>query len=233
MRMKDGSYVKDARLGRIYQYDPANRKYKIRGLIRASRPRSYTWRCHLVLDQGKDGSCVGCGVTAELAARPAEVPNLNYKFARERIYWEAQKLDEWPGGSWPGAKPFYEGTSVLAGVKVAKRLGFCGGYYWALNFDDLVMGVSWHGPAIIGINWYTGMFQPNSDGFIKISGLLAGGHCCLLTSVNLRKEYFVLHNSWGESWGDGGKAKIDFATMRRLLREDGEAVFLTRRKSKP
>lgn len=231
-KLRDGSKVKDKRLARIYQYDPRNKKFLIKRLIKATEPRSYTWRCNLMLDQGNDGSCVGCGITAELAARPAEVQKLNYRFAKEKIYWEAQRNDEWSGGSYPGAKPFYEGTSVLAGVKVAHSLGYFKGYYWADTFKALQMGMAYHGPAVIGINWYEGMFNMQEDGFIYPTGSIAGGHCCLLTQINMKEEYFTLHNSWGDGWADMGAAKISFKTMRRLLAEEGEAVFFVNRKSK-
>lgn len=52
------------------------------------------------------------------------------------------------------------------------------------------------------------------------------------SQINMKEEYFTLHNSWGDGWADMGAAKISFKTMRRLLAEEGEAVFFVNRKSK-
>jgi hypothetical protein len=149
------------------------------------------------------------------------------------IYHEAQKIDPWPGGDYPGAFPQYEGSSVLAGVQVAQRLGWCSGYNWAFGLNDLILGVGYRGPAILGINWYEGMSTPDSAGFIHVTGKKLGGHCIVDNSVNVKKERFTLHNSWGAGWGINGECYISFADMDRLLREDGEAVFLTGRRKEP
>ena len=76
---------------------------------------------------------MGFGIPHELAARPSEVKGLANKFAREDLYWKAQKIDKLKGGSYPGASPRYEGTSVLAGVKIARDKGFFDSSYWGFS----------------------------------------------------------------------------------------------------
>jgi hypothetical protein len=170
-------------------------------------------------------NCVGFSMAHELAARPAEVQGLDAKFAREQVYWEAQKIDEWAGGAYPGASPFYEGTSVLAGVKVLKKLGYIDEYRWAFGLDDLVMAVGYAGPAVLGIPWYEGMFDMWSCGNVHVHGQVAGGHAILCKGVDVKEQTFTLHNSWGPVWGRGGDAKIAWSDMDRLLHEQGEAVI--------
>ena len=226
IKLRDGSKVADERLTRLVHFDERSRNYPVRKLLAKDQkqPRKRTWRCLQVLDQGVEGACVGAACTHELIARPKEVKGLNMKFARERVYWEAQKLDPWEGGAYPGAKPKYEGTSVLAGVKVLQQMGYVKEYRWAFGIDDLILAVSHIGPVVLGVVWYEGMFEPHSCGYLHITGKLSGGHAILCNGINPKEEYFTLHNSWGPKWGNTGEAKISFEEMRRLLKEDGEAV---------
>jgi hypothetical protein len=138
-------------------------------------------------------------------------------------------IDPWPGGSYPGASPFYEGTSVLAGVKIAHAQGWFDEYRWAFSLDELIMGVGHNGPAVLGVAWYEGMYFPDADGFVHIKGNRVGGHCILCNAVNVKHKYFTLTNSWGAGWGMVGTCFISFDDMERLLAERGEAVFFIHR----
>jgi hypothetical protein len=99
-----------------------------------------------VLDQGQEGACVGFGTTNELLWNPVPVPNLTAKFAREKIYWVAQRDDPWPGGAYPNASPRYEGTSVLYGIKAAADLGYYTEYRWATAEKEMALGVGTSAP---------------------------------------------------------------------------------------
>jgi hypothetical protein len=123
MILKDQSETRDPRLTRCEQFDIRSRRFPIRAEFPSQKQRSYTWRCTTLLNQGTEGSCVGHGVSHELIARPSEVKGLTHKTATD-LYHEAQMVDPWPGGSYPGASPFYEGTSVLDGVKIASAQGW-------------------------------------------------------------------------------------------------------------
>lgn len=220
-RMRDGSTVEDTRLGRLVQFDERSRGFPVAATVTGKKPRSYTWRCSTFLDQGREGACVGFTMAHELAARPVPVAGVTAAQA-QAIYREAQKIDPWPGEN-------YEGTSTLAGIKILQRQGHITEYRWAFSLEELVLAVGYRGPCAIGVNWYQGMFSPDQLGFLRPVGRLAGGHCTLVYSVNVREEFVRIHNSWGQDWGDGGTAKIRFADLARLLGEDGEAVFPTAR----
>lgn len=228
INLRNSQYTMDIRLDRIKQFDERSRRYAIGDLIGVKPLRSYTWRCLTVLDQGAEGSCVGHGCAHELIARPSEVP-VDHKYAREKIYWAAQKIDEWPGGAYPGARPVYEGTSVLAGLKVLRSLGWCDAYRWSFSLEELALGVGYNGPAIIGIDWYDGMMEVDKKGFIHPTGSLSGGHCILCNAVNVKAKRFTLHNSWGPAWGIGGECYISFQDMDFLIHQQGESAFLTGR----
>ncbi len=221
--LSNGTSTNDTRLTRLQQFDERSRSYPITATLPPSaKPRSYTWACQPHIDQMTDGSCVGHGWAHELAAKPSVVKGLDHKFATS-IYHEAQKIDEWPGGTYPGAYPQYEGTSVLAGAKVVKTLGYIKEYRWAFGLEDLIIAVGNKGPAVLGLDWYSDMFNVDENGFIAATGELSGGHCILCKGVNIKGEYFVLHNSWGPNWGVGGDAKISFDEMHYLLQSGGEA----------
>lgn len=227
--------AEDPRLDRLPQFDPASRRFRAVADIEDRKRRSYTWGIRPRLDQGQEGACVGFGIGQELLARPAVADPMivTARYAREIIYWGAQQADEWDGGSYPGAEPQYEGTSVLAGLKTAVRLGWFDEYRWAFGLDDLILAVGYKGPAVIGTNWYTGMFSTDVDGYLRVTGDLAGGHCILVNGVSVRLRRFMLTNSWGTDWGFGGQCYISWEDMDRLLHEQGEAAIPAKRHRVP
>lgn len=236
MPLKGGRFTLDPRLDRVMQVDLGTLNYPVSEILppAAQTPRSYTWDIDYTLDQANEGRCVEFGICAELLARPVLVPYADVVdiLANRKIYWQAQREDEWEGGSYPGAAPVYEGTSVNAGMKVAKDLGFYSEYRWAFTLQDFVAAVGYHGPGVIGVDFYNDMFTPDADGFMHVSGSVVGGHCMLVRAVHvvkldrhyavtwknvdLAKSYVLIHNSWGLTWGDAGDAKIALVDLMKL-----------------
>jgi hypothetical protein len=223
--LRDGSHVTDPRLARLQQFDERSKEHPVRALVKVRTPRSYTWPCYHYLDQGPEGTCVGLSVAHQIMAKPMGIKNITAKFATENIYWEAQRNDPWEGGSYPGASPESEGTSVLEGIKIVHKLGLIKEYRWALGLEDLVLALGHVGPAVLGVNWYDGMFDTHACGYLHVTGKVAGGHAIMCKGVNVAGRYFVLHNSWGRTWGTRGDGRISWLEMDRLLHEDGEACI--------
>lgn len=207
-------------MGREVQFDERSRQFPVRSLLPpAPTPlRSYSWSPHLNLDQGREGACVGFGVAHELAARPQRVTGVTNETGM-RLYRLAQDLD---GEDWP------EGTSVLAGMKAAQSLGLYSLYFWAFSEPELARAVGYRGPAVIGVNWREGMWEPDGSGFLHASGPVVGGHCVLVYGINLRLGAYRIWNSWGPDWGQGGTALISRADMAVLLQDSGEAAIPVR-----
>lgn len=260
--LKNNVVVDDARLDRLYEEDWNSLNYLVRNVrktptalpVAEHKPRSYSYRCPVWLDQGVEGACVSTGCGHELAASPAVVRGVTFPWCRENIYHPAQHEDPWVGCALGPRCPIepspeaYEGTSVLAGVKQLQRLGFVSEYTWALDLKEAVLGLGHHGPAIIGVNWYTGMFDTDSNGFIHPAGRIEGGHCLLVVGVkiaykkatwsgwlrrqwedvDLDKSYITLHNSWGKGWGVEGRAKMTLRDLGKLIEEQGEVCFVER-----
>jgi hypothetical protein len=133
-------------------------------------------------------------------------------------------VDEWPGTD-------YEGTSVRAGAKVLQDWGYIDQYVWAWDINDLIEGVLYLGPVVLGTNWYSGMFEPDpKTHIVKPSGGIAGGHAYEIYVVNKNTGLARIKNSWGIDWGDRGTALISFEDVERLLSEDGEACIAFEKK---
>lgn len=217
------SEVYEYGLGRLEEFDERSRLFSVGPLVEQRLPRSYTWKTHTDLNQGREGACVGFSWAQELAARPSVIQNVT-DLTGTTIYKNAQKLDEWPGEN-------YSGTSVLAGVKAIQQLypGAIGEYRWAFNMDDLILALGYQGPAVIGVPWYSGMYNTDANGFVHVKGNKVGGHAILVHGVNVFKKFFKLHNSWGSAWGICGGCRLSFDDMARLLSEKGEVCIPTKR----
>lgn len=222
------STATDTRLGRLKAFDGRSRDFPIRKLIPSTTLKNRNWKCSVVLDQGNWGSCVGNGWSHELIATP-KVNIVDEKFAREKIYFEAQKIDAYPGGEYPGGDGS-GGTSVLAGAKVVQKLGYMKEYRWAFGLQDVLLALSHYGPVVVGVDWTNNMFDPDANGFIHPTGGVAGGHCFLLTGIDVKQKYVTMHNSWGSSWGKNGEAKISFDDLQTMLNNEGEACVAVGRK---
>ena len=135
-----------------------------------------------------------------------------------KIYNEAQKIDEWPGEN-------YAGTSVRAGAKYLKNINAIKSYYWAYDLNTLINSVFTLGPVVVGTYWYSGMFTPDRNFLIKISGGIVGGHAYVINGVDKDKKLFRIKNSWGRTWGDKGHAYISFNDMSRLMSMNGEVCL--------
>jgi len=259
IELKGGFTTKDPRLDRLPQFDEKSRAYPIRTFpiegveIGNKFPRSFTWSNGYWLDQGREGRCVEYSICHDLLARPKPVPPrlVQQILDSKLIYWPAQREDEWEGGSYPGATPRYEGTSVLAGMKVAAKLGLYKEYRWAFTLEDALLGLGYGGPLMLGINWHRQMGTPNAEGWIKAEGPVDGGHAIMANAVrlfwkegvtiaqrrssgwlahlDLDLSYITLWNSWGSDWGNKGTAKLSVRHFDALRKAQGEVCIATQR----
>lgn len=229
--LRDGSTTGDIRLDRIKQFDERSRNFPVAAVVPEEITRGRTWGAYARLDQGREGACVGFGVTHELAAYPAAVPNLTNDFALS-VYHEAQKIDPWPGED-------YSGTSVLAGVKVAHQRGYFDSYRWCFSIEDMLRALSHEGPIVVGTDWYDGMYQPAPSGLVSPSGSVVGGHCWLIRGFQLKPTFasepvFRARNSWGADWGVNADFFITLSDYEKYLMPGGEqVVFVGRHKTLP
>jgi len=225
--LKDGSTTRDPRLARIEQFDERSKNYRITAQA-GPEIRTRAWPCSRHLDQGSEGACVGFGISHGLIAQPV-TRKLDASSAIN-LYYEAQKIDSIPGGSYPGAVPHADGTSVLAGMKAARAAGYVESYYWGFSLTDLLTGLSNHGPAVLGLRWFEGMRQPDENGYIHPTGRQVGGHCILCKALDVGRERVTLHNSWGPAWGVAGDCYLSFDELASLVGFRSDTCFFSQPK---
>jgi len=204
--------------GRIYKPDERDKQYPIMHLIpKTAKPRSYTWKCYVTLNQGELPVCTGCAVAHEAAARPAVIKDITITTAFE-MYDMAQELDDIPGND-------YEGSTIRGAAKAGVKRGWFKEYRWADSIEDLALAVGYKGPAILGINWKADMAEPDKNYIIHASGPTQGGHAILCNGYNAKTKLFRLHNSWGSKWGINGDCFISYDDLAMLLKHEAEACI--------
>ena len=167
-----------------------------------------------VLDQNGFPRCVGYAWHGWLRCTPLRTllgPSA------DTIYQEAQKVDEWEGEG-------YDGTSVRAGAKYLQAQGRVGEYLWAEEDQTVRRWLATKGPVVLGTDWYTGMFSPGSDGVVRLTGQVEGGHAYLCIGYSDTRQAFRCINSWGSGWGQKGRFWLTYAALALLLQGgNGEA----------
>lgn len=174
------------------------------------------WPCPANLDQGAEGACAAFGSAHTLISHFLNEPRLNNEFAFA-LYKAAQKIDHWPGEN-------YSGTTINAVMKQLVSDGWIEKYLWYMTLHDLKVGIGHDGPAAVGLNWYSGMYEPDKDGYIWPEGEKIGGHC--LQIAGYTQKGFLLHNSWGKDWGplDGWCYLRDDAMIELFSKQNGECA---------
>src|SRR3954470_10383425 len=156
IELRDGSTTTDSRLGRLKSFDERSRGFGIAGHPQfAAAPKTTIWTPPPVLDQGPDGTCVGHGFEGEAGASPVEVRPCTHDDA---LVWfdAAAAIDEWPN-----TQSRADGTSVLAGAKIGVKRGFITEYRWCFSKADVYAALQ-EGPVVVGTDWLTRMFSPES-----------------------------------------------------------------------
>lgn len=189
-------------------------------------PPSFQWSCDLWLKQGFEGACVGFAWAHEMAANPVCTAGIDASFAREKIYFEAQRIDRFRGGAYRGARPFAEGTSVIAGARVLKAMGYIEDYRTAADIVDLLVVIADLGPVVFGCPWYHDMQHLCERDVAKPTGSRFGKHCVLITGFDLaldqqggideKSSFLRFRNSFGRDWGSNGDGKLSLASTRQL-----------------
>lgn len=158
-------------------------------------------------DQQREGRCVEFSGLRFLSL----LNRRRYDITSRWHYWKAQEIDEWPGGSYPGATPQYEGTSVRAFLEVARTYGVIraraqGG---VITPDEAPSRLS-TADGIEVYRWATDWAEVRR--VLQVPDWLPG---------------VPLLNSWGRGYPK--EVLLMDAAGERLLREDGEFGVVTDR----
>ena len=163
--------------------------------------RPFNWRDNTewweFYDQGAEGACVGFAWSRAMT-------HLNRKkYAARMLYHEAQRQDPWPGGAYPGAEEFYEGTTVSAGGDVLRALGHRTVYAGVTSDWKLSEGVERY-------RWATDWNDVRK--LLNLPDWLDG---------------VPLNNSWGRGYPH--MVRLVDEVGEKLLADGGEAAIITDR----
>lgn len=235
--------------------DPRSNAFLVREQLdliqRRFRNNDRWWRkVNPSLDQGSSGACVGYSAATILNTTPYPYP------ADENLARQLFMLSIRPG------ETAANGSSVLYGLKAMKQLGYITDFYWAgvdsstygsrtaeslviaeSMISDLIDGVGYLGPMLIGMDWTVSMMETRPSGLLEMdptSGW-ASGHAITCLGILLNQtlpgegsrkfDVAVLQNTWGSDWGvmgPWGTGSVGFITLEDLhylLARNGEGAF--------
>jgi hypothetical protein len=217
-------------LGRHVNHDPRSRAYPVAPTataLTAVRHAAYIG----ILDQGQLGSCTGNAGVGAIYRRPFSTESTSlWTYLPDEdgaiaLYGEATKIDGY-AGAYP---PDDTGSDGLSVAKSLKAGGIVSGYLHAFTLESALLQLM-STPLITGITWYESMFDAGTTGVLSVdaSSGVAGGHeLCVDEYVPAQGAIGALvggPNSWGASWGDGGRWYLRVNDWGRLLTDDGDVT---------
>jgi hypothetical protein len=183
----------------------------------AQEPRRSTryWLTrHEVMDQGETPHCTGFAgkhwlMTAPVMDPPTHPPD------GHAIYAINKQHDGFANE---------EGSTTRALMQTLRELGTLDEYVWMMDDEDARDFILTTSPVLAGTAWFTGMFDPDDDGFVWPRGRLAGGHEYELYGFSEPRDAFRCLNSWGLGWGQAGRFWLRRDVFGELLAGIGEAA---------
>lgn len=221
---------RDRRLGRHVVHD--SRSLRFRAPARDPRKlASVRHHIHVpIMDQGDIGSCTGHAGVATLGSDafwPAATGLLQDLDAVAAsaiavgLYSEATRLDPWPGEYVPDDT----GSDGLSIAKALKGRNLISGYQHATSLEAALTALA-ERVVMVGTSWLAGMYSPDNDGRLDVSGPNVGGHEYVLDHLDVENRRVWMRNSWSEDWGQGGRAWMTWDDLARLLADYGDCTVL-------
>lgn len=213
-------------LGRNVHFDSRSEAHAF-GPIEPQALATILWPRYIgALDQGNLGSCTGNALVGSLGSAPdfEQLPAGHADLTEAlavKIYSLATTLDPYPG-SYP---PNDTGSDGIDVCKAAVKMGLIGGYSHCFDLPTMQQAMM-ERTTIVGINWYDSFDNPSSNGTVSISAnaQIRGGHEIECIGMDMERKMFLFENSWGPDWGYNGTFQFSFATMTRLLAEEGDCT---------
>jgi C1A family cysteine protease len=75
---------------------------------------------------------------------------------------------------------------------------------------DMKTWLSTKGPLVACFTVYSDFFNYSSGIYRHVSGAVRGGHCVCCIGYNDSQKYWIMKNSWGETWGEKGYFRIAY-----------------------
>lgn len=237
----------DPRLGRHVRHDSRSERFAV-GVLPKHAIKAVHWTRRIpILDQRDLGKCTAEALTGargtDNAAGQGEVAvtisaagaATSYGFFNEGLYvlgdtfsdafYSVETRDDTYPGQWP---PDDTGSDALGAMSAAKKLGLVSEYHHAFSYAAAVSGVQ-SGALLWGTGWLESMFDVDASGYLSVdtNTNFAGGHELVLSGYDPATDEWTLDNSWGQSWGQDGSAKIKGVQLKWLLSQNGDVTLPT------
>ena len=210
--------VSGRRLGRHVLHDPRSRQFPADSAseIKSVQHASFS----LPLNQGQIGSCTANALCGALDSAPDNTSGRRFKEADAVALYELETKLE--GQPYPPNDP---GGSGLMVCKAAKQLGWISSYHHAFGIEHALRALTLR-PVITGVNWYSSFDTPDADGLVAIAAhaKVRGGHEVVADGIDASQKLVWFWNSWGKSYGVGGRFCMSFDTWAQLLAEQGDVT---------
>lgn len=205
-----------------------------------SVPSSIDWRSEggnfvtAPKQQGGCGSCWSFAMTGALESyvmRKQNRPGMDLDLS-EQVYVSCSSVGSCKGGvlfprflvneglppeaAYPYAEANGSCSSAAAGwERTAHKISGWGMVWPSLN--KIKAALAHYGPLPTSMQVYEDFMHYKSGVYTRTGGKRLGGHAVLLVGYNDAEEYFIVKNSWGTGWGEGGFFRIDYSQMHSLV----------------
>lgn len=211
--------VPGRRLGRNILHDPRSLEYPA---AEAPAVVSVTHAVRgLPLNQGDIGSCTANALCGALDSGPDDATGKTYTEQNAITLYEKETALE--GEPYPPNDP--GGTGLMV-CKAAVDLGWISSYTHAFGVEHALLALVLR-PVITGVNWYTSFDTPDpATGLVEIApgATIRGGHEIVADGIDATNQLVFLWNSWGPTWGLGGRFCWSFDTWGQLLASQGDVT---------
>jgi len=220
----------DYRLGRQMVHDERSRAFPLaRTAIDRSSWKDKAIRIYDPLPNPNQchGECTGCAECIMLNAIGNRVTGRVLRMCEaHKVYAYASQNDPWDGGMKVVGTCHIEGedtgSSGLSAAKASVKYGYAVDYLWEFGgADGVIQQVMTGRPISVGTWWYWDMFRPDSKGFVRPTGGMAGGHQWVVRGYDVSDDA-AIGRCW---WGDFRDFKIKRTDLDNLLRDGGDAHF--------
>jgi hypothetical protein len=210
--------VAGRRLGRDIVHDPRSWNFPAKAAAEVASVQHAA--VGLPLDQGDVGSCTANALCGALNSVPYDAAGRQFTEGDALVLYGRETAME--GQPYP---PNDVGGSGLVACKAAKDLGWISGYQHAFGIDQALKVLTVR-PVVCGLTWYSSFDAPDPDGMVEIAADATprGGHAVFACGIDKSRKLVWFWNSWGPTYGVGGRFCMAFDTWARLLAEQGDVT---------
>ena len=193
------------------------------------------------MNQGRLGSCVGCaGAGIMQYYDNLKTGKQDSDLSELDLYWECEQIDGHPGQGtypkcamqvlknrgipeekyWPYCDAWPITTNRNFDIDGDLRLLQITRYYRIKTHEQLLKAIAAEGPVLVTLKIFDYWYKVKSNGWIEIKkGFPLGLHALNFCGYDIRKQHYIVHNSWGWMWGDCGFCYIPFEYFKKYKQD--------------